>query len=192
MIYVGIAFSLAIISLIWGRYIFFNVRSTKNKYIAIFYDVIVTIQIGSTVYYLIFGNPRPIGVQLLAITSYLLASLLFYWSITTAKELDFAFSDRVGSLITNGPFKIVRHPFYTSYMVIWATNTIMFNSLLLWLSLLALIFFYYKSALKEENLILNSVHADEYNELRKNVGMFLPKVAQWKFCRFERSTKTMK
>ncbi|MBT8147404.1 MAG: hypothetical protein KJN90_11160, partial [Gammaproteobacteria bacterium] len=85
----------------------------------------------------------------------------------------------VGTLITNGPFKFVRHPFYTSYIVIWATNTILFNSILLWISFIALVVFYYRSALKEERLILRSEFEEDYIEMRRNVGMFLPRIAQW-------------
>ena len=94
----------------------------------------------------------------------------------TAKTLDFAFSNEVGSIVTTGPFKIVRHPFYTSYMLAWFASSFLFNSLLLWITLLYLVAFYYLSAKKEEGVILKSVYSKEYENYVRNVGMFLPRI----------------
>lgn len=160
--------------------------------IALFYDFIVAIQVLSTYYYLVFDEIRPIETQIAASAAYISATLLFFWSISTANKLEFAFSDSVGTLITNGPFKYVRHPFYTSYIVVWATNTILFNSIALWISFVALLAFYYLSALKEESLILKSTFAEEYILMRQNVGMFLPRVIQWHRWRSEKSVKKLK
>jgi protein-S-isoprenylcysteine O-methyltransferase Ste14 len=192
MILPAVAFSISIVSLIWARYFFFVVRPNKGLTIARFYDATVSIQILVTYYNFLFAVPKPLGVQIAAMVSYFSATLLFLWSIRTAKKLDFAFSDSVGKLITNGPFKLVRHPFYTSYIVVWATNTILFNSIILWISFLALVVFYYRSAQKEENLILNSPFAEDYILMRKDVGMFLPKVTRWNHWRSEKSSENPK
>ncbi len=192
MILPTFAFSIPVVSLIWARYFFFAVDPNNGLSISRVYDATVSIQILVTYYNFLFGASKPSGVQIAATVSYLSASLLFLWSIKTAKELDFAFSDRVGTLITNGPFKLVRHPFYTSYIVIWATNTILFNSVVLWVSFLALVVFYYRSAQKEESLMLNSPFAEDYIQMRKDVGMFLPRVTRWSHWRSEKSSENPK
>ena len=187
-----IAFTLTLAGLIWARYFFFVVRSNTVRSIGILYDALVACQIITTYFHLFVDEGTGIQIQVIGVVAYTIASLLFYWSILTAQKLDFAFSESVGTLITNGPFKIVRHPFYTSYIVIWATNTIIFSTPVLWISFLALLIFYYKSAIKEENLILRSIHAKEYANMRRNVGMFLPRVAQWKHWRLEKSAKSQR
>jgi len=192
MILLAIAFSIPLASLIWARYFFFIVRSKSKTSIKLAYDLIVSVQILGTYFLIAFGEIRPLLIQIIAVVAYTLATAFFFWSILTAKKLEFAFSDNVGTLITNGPFKFVRHPFYTSYIVIWATNTILFNSLLLWISFVALVAFYYLSALKEESLILKSTFAEDYTVMRQNVGMFLPKVTQWNRLHSKKSAKKQK
>lgn len=178
-----------IVSLIWARYFFFVVRSNTSKRFSFLYDFLVAVQILST-YYMLLTHTKPLSVEIFAIALYLFALFIFCWSIATAKELEFAFSDKVGKLITNGPFKIVRHPFYTSYITVWATSTLIFNSSILWITLIGLILFYASSASKEEKLILNSRHADEYSLMKKEIGMFFPKATQWKSWISEKSRKS--
>lgn len=184
-------YTLVILTLIWGRFFFFTIRSSSsNKRISLLYDLLVAIQILTTYFCLFTKEHAPVLIQTIAAIGYFLAIAWFVWAIRTAKGLDFAFSDHVGTLITNGPFKVVRHPFYTCYIVIWGTSTILFNSPLLWGSFTALIAFYFISARKEENLILKTNESDKYKLMRKEVGMFIPKATQWRSWILEKSSIT--
>jgi protein-S-isoprenylcysteine O-methyltransferase Ste14 len=144
------------------------------------YDLAVAIQILFTIYYM--TNAAGLSPLLVYISFFLYLSglLIFWWAILTAKSLDFAFSDRVGSIVTSGPFKIVRNPFYISYILVWLSSSLLFNSPALWISLFYLIAFYILSARKEEKVILRSVYSEEYENYVQAVGMFLPRIKKWK------------
>lgn len=179
--YLAFATYIAIIlSLIWARLRFFNTQATQITFWVRLYDPIVGIQILTTLYK--FTTATETTMLALAVwQAALLASLsVFWWAIFTARKLDFAFSKSVGDLLTSGPYAIVRHPFYTSYILVWASTTIIFNSVFLWFTLLYLVTFYFMSARDEEKVILSSEHSKEYFEYRQRVGMFIPRITKWK------------
>jgi protein-S-isoprenylcysteine O-methyltransferase Ste14 len=106
--------------------------------------------------------------------------LLFLWGINTAKELNFAFGGFSGKIISSGPYRIMRHPFYVSYTLIWTTGTFLFNSPVLWITLIYLVAFYWHSAKSEEKAILSSEMAREYESYCKETNMFIPRIKSWK------------
>ncbi len=174
-----ILYGLIVASLIWGRFRFFKVSGGTPRVSVVLYDFAVAIQILVTFYYMISTAYVPPLLVYFCSALYLLGLLLFWWAIVTAKSLDFAFSDKVGSIITTGPFKIVRHPFYVSYILVWFSSSLLFNLAILWITLFYLIVFYFLSASKEEKVILKSVYSTEYEKYIKNVGMFLPRISKW-------------
>ncbi|MBL4820771.1 MAG: isoprenylcysteine carboxylmethyltransferase family protein [Gammaproteobacteria bacterium] len=173
-------YSLIILSLIWARFRFFKINSDASRISSLLYDPAVVLQMAYT-YYSMFSAPKDfVYLVVLATILYFLSLVLFWWGITSAKQLDFAFSNNVSNIITSGPYSIVRHPFYVSYTICWLTSTLLFNSLLLWITLIYLISFYFMSARREEKVIMKSTHSAEYATYNKEVGMFLPRVTQWK------------
>lgn len=165
---------------VWARFRFFKIESDKSRLSSLFYDPIVSVQIVVT--YLGFYSEPILHIHSFAMTLslYIVGMAIFLLSIREAKSLNFAFSDRTSELITSGTYRLVRHPLYVSYFLVWLSNTILFNSILLWITLLYLAFFYYFSAKTEELIILRSSHSREYEEYRRNVGMFLPRIKGWK------------
>ena len=179
MIVISILYTAIVISFIWARYRFFKVDAAVPKKGVAFNDLAVTIQILTTYYLMTFDPSQSRELMYLACVLYMVGLSLFWWGIRTAKGLDFASSNNVGSIVTTGPFKYVRHPFYVSYMLIWSGSTLLFNSLFLWITLLYLIAFYTLSARKEEAVIRSSVYSKEYEIYMKKVGMFLPRIKKW-------------
>ncbi len=179
--YLAIATYITIIlSLIWARFRFFSTQATEITLWVRLYDPVVAIQILTSLY-LFYIAPESTALASSVWLAALLTSLcLFWWAILTARNLDFAFSKNVGKLLTSGPYAIVRHPFYTSYILIWASTTILFNSVFLWITLFYLLTFYLMSARDEEKVILSSEHSKEYFEYRQRVGMFIPRITKWK------------
>lgn len=186
-----LAFATIIVSLIWARFQFFRIKSESSKVSALLYDPVVVIQILWPFYLLYTGYHLSSVLLVIALFCYLLSACLFWWAIFTANGLEFAFSSSVGKIITTGPYKFVRHPFYLSYIITWSTNTLLFNSIPLWITLLYLITFYSISARREEKVIMESEHATEYSHYQKNVGMFLPRVHKWKSWLSKQSTPPM-
>lgn len=171
---------LIILSLIWGRLFFFKMSSGTPKILAYSYDLAVAVQMLDTVYN--FNNVTDVTklMGLLTPALYLLSLVIFWSSILTAKSLDFAFSNNVGNIVTTGPFNFFRHPFYVSYMIAWWGSTVLFNSVLLWLSAIYLTVFYVISAKKEEKTILGSGQSEQYQLYQKKTGMFFPRIIRWK------------
>jgi protein-S-isoprenylcysteine O-methyltransferase Ste14 len=165
-----------VLSFIWARIWFFNVNSGTHRLFAFFYDVSVAIQMISTLIFMLTGDGKSWPHMAAIIFLYIMALSLFWWSLLTAKSLDFAFSEKVGNIVTSGPFGVVRHPFYSSYIIVWLSSALLFNSPILWITLLLLTSFYFVSARKEERVIMRSGYSEEYGKYIQNVGMFLPRM----------------
>jgi protein-S-isoprenylcysteine O-methyltransferase Ste14 len=169
-----------IISYVWARLRYFTVNARISRVSSYIYDPMVTIQILSTIYHFFTKQHFSIIWYLCATFAYLTSLLVFWWVIRSRDQLDFAFGTDVRKLITSGPFAIVRHPLYISYIITWATGTFLFHSNLLWITLIILVCFYVLAAHREEKTILRSKLKKEYSQYKKEVGMFLPKATQWK------------
>ena len=110
----------------------------------------------------------------------LIAFALFVWAIrhSSKKKLSLAFDEepKVDGIITTGPWRYIRHPFYLSYILFWlacAIGTTHFTSIVV---LATLLFIYGYSARREETILKQSPYGDEYLQYRENVGFFLPKL----------------
>ncbi|MCI5105936.1 MAG: isoprenylcysteine carboxylmethyltransferase family protein [Pseudomonadales bacterium] len=169
-----------IVGLIWARYRYFNVSTNSSRKGAYFYDPIVSVHIVATLYEFTQPNNPKVLVFLISALCYLMGTSLFVLSIRNADNLDFAFSDKVSNLVTTGTYALVRHPLYVSYALVWLGSTVLFNSFLLWITLAYLIAFYIFSAIKEERVIMNSEYSREYEDYCQDVGMFLPRIREWK------------
>lgn len=180
-IFLVLVYTYVILSLIWARFSFFNVKSSKARLSALLYDPIVLIHIGFFYFHIFKANTSPQNwAIILACLIYIGALLLFWWGIITAKKLDFASGNFSGQIITSGPFRFSRHPFYLSYTLIWTTSTLLFNSPALWITLIYLVVFYLSSAKSEEKAILSSEQADQYRTYCNETNMFIPRIKSWK------------
>ncbi len=175
-----LAYTTIIAALIWARFKHFKVDTAKAKRTSLLYDPVVTLHIGCTAYLLISSSSvTPLGFAS-AITAYLASAAIFFSCLPISKNFDFANSGKSNEIVTSGPYGVVRHPFYTSYIILWTSNTILFNSLILWITLIYLLVFYFHSASEEEKTILQGRCSREYELYRLNVGMFLPRITRWK------------
>jgi protein-S-isoprenylcysteine O-methyltransferase Ste14 len=164
-------------SLIWARFRFFKINNKKSKMVSYFNDPAVFVQLIFTYGLLWSADSLTFIETTIAVTIYSFSLSLFWWAIRSAGELDFASSGSKGKIVTTGAFGFVRHPFYLSYIAIWLTSTILFNSIFLWISLFALLTVYVISARAEEASILIGNQEDMYKKYISNVNMFFPKVS---------------
>ena len=83
------------------------------------------------------------------------------------------------TLITNGVYKIVRHPLYASIIwMIYAVGILCQNYLVIILNSIVFIpFMYYRAKQEEKELIKNF---KEYNKYKNDTGMFFPKIIKRK------------
>lgn len=107
-------------------------------------------------------------------------SLLLFWSaisIHRRRPPTLCFSRDVPQhLIVSGPYRWVRHPFYTAYMLAWLAGVVVTHQPWLLLSLLLMSSLYIRAAYLEERKFEASSLAAEFAEYRRRTGMFLPRI----------------
>ncbi len=108
-----------------------------------------------------------------------LANGLFWWALAThgRRRPNFAFVPAVpDSFTVRGPYRLMRHPIYTAYLVGWLGGSLTCGQVWL-LGFVALMgVFYYRAARQEETLFLASPLGPQYRDYRGRTGMFLPKL----------------
>ncbi len=126
----------------------------------------------------IYYPPTSVLFSLIGLCFLLLSGILFLWSIKSFNQQPpaVAFAGTIiRPLNTNGAYKIIRHPFYTSYSLAWIGGTIATQCWYLIISFFCMFFIYWRAANLEETQWLNSSHADTYQTYMKATGMFFPK-----------------
>lgn len=79
-------------------------------------------------------------------------------------------------IIQNGPYRLIRHPFYASYILGWLGAAIGAPTPFTWATCLSLTFFYIWAAKREENHLLLSAYGTHYAAYQSVTGMFVPKL----------------
>jgi protein-S-isoprenylcysteine O-methyltransferase Ste14 len=128
---------------------------------------------------LLWTNEAPAIAQLVGLVLGVISLWLFHRTVAASRDgaLHFAFDvEHPVSLVTSGPYRYVRHPFYTSYLIFWAA--IALGTWSIWaIPVLALIVAMYTIAARdEERKFANSPMAADYAAYRARTGMFWPKL----------------
>lgn len=172
-------FSTTVAILIWARYKYFGAASNTELRASRVYDPAATVHLFLAIWYLLMPTGMNDTALPYTLTLNTAGISLFMWCIISAKDLNFATAGSNDLIITSGPFNIVRHPLYVSYLLIWTSNTLLFNSPTLWIRLTFMLAFYLFSAKREEELLINGKCSREYELYKSKVGMFFPRVTQW-------------
>jgi protein-S-isoprenylcysteine O-methyltransferase Ste14 len=108
---------------------------------------------------------------------YAVAFALFWWAIRShgRKPLSAAFSpDQPTHLVQHGPYRFLRHPFYSSYLLTWTAGVVASGNPWLLVSLIVMLVVYIKAAATEEAKFAGSELAEHYRMYRDRTGLFLP------------------
>ncbi len=102
---------------------------------------------------------------------------LYLWAARTTwqRRLSLAFSgDQPAHLVTSGPYRWVRHPFYSAYLLYWCAGVVAAKEpwLIPTVGLMAGAFFL--AARGEEAKFAATDLAADYARYQRRVGMFLP------------------
>ncbi len=108
-----------------------------------------------------------------AMVLYVAAAALF-WSairVTRGRRLGACFQQQEPSgIVTAGPYRYVRHPFYLSYSLVWAGGFVATRWAPLALVAIFMAVLYYRAARQEERTLLSSSHADVYRAYLRQTG----------------------
>jgi protein-S-isoprenylcysteine O-methyltransferase Ste14 len=122
---------------------------------------------------------QPPAAQIAGLLLQLSSIALFWWAISASKKarLRFAFDKEApASLLQDGPYAHVRHPFYTSYILFWTGWAMAIWTLWAIPPLAFLIAVYVRAARGEEKNFSSTAFAAAYDDYKKRAGLFWPKL----------------
>jgi len=127
-------------------------------------------------------TPPPSTTHAIAGLALLACSTALFWNTVRNhgnKKLTLAFSeDTPETLFNNGSYRIVRHPFYTSYLLTYIAGWAFTVSWAM-LAVVALMAAVYGSAARmEERKFRESSLSEMYAQYKANTGMFFPKLSK--------------
>lgn len=129
--------------------------------------------------FLTWTLPQPAWAQVAGLTLEVAATALFFAAIKASRQarLRFAFDDvHPHSLVTEGPYGYVRHPFYVSYILFWIGWALAVSSLWAVLPVLILVALYIVAARTEEKNFARTPLAVDYAAYAARVGFFWPRL----------------
>ena len=116
-------------------------------------------------------NPGPFWAGVATVAA---AELLRLWAVRHIGVISRTRSDRLGPLVSTGPFRWVRNPLYIGNLLLWIGFTVSAR-LLWWLPLIvALLAFEYQAIVRWEEGLLESQLGDAYREYAARVPRWLP------------------
>lgn len=127
--------------------------------------------------WLIWTREQNLTVQALGLLLQLVAFGVFWWAIAATRKARllaaFTASDPQ-SLVTIGPYRHVRHPFYTSYILFWFASALATS--VWWALVLPVVMFviYWRAAAGEEARFADTAMASDYAAFKRGRRRFFP------------------
>lgn len=112
-----------------------------------------------------------------ALILYGLALALFWWTIQVTRTHRFALAFTPSSptmVLVAGPYRWVRHPFYTSYLLYWIAGVCATDASWIIVSVLMMGTLYWRAAVQEESEFLQGDQAEVYRGYMDRAGRFFP------------------
>ncbi|MEP0942397.1 MAG: isoprenylcysteine carboxylmethyltransferase family protein [Rhizobiaceae bacterium] len=129
--------------------------------------------------YLAFSFGQPMAAQIVGVVL-LAGSLSLFWrTISESKKarLLAAFDDDLPhGLLTTGPYRYVRHPFYTSYILHWVGWAVAAWHIWALVPAIAMVTTYWVAARDEEAKFNRTEMSQAYSDYRAKTGRFFPKL----------------
>jgi len=128
--------------------------------------------------FLIFSSPYETAIQIAGFIIFYIGTVTYNLNIIVAgKYLRPSTSGilKEHKLIKEGPYAIIRHPLYVSYIFILAGISLILLTCWLLIPTLLMIIGIYPTAKAEEETLIEQF-GEEYLEYKENVGMFFPRI----------------
>lgn len=141
---------------------------------------LVVLATSITYFYLVWAVEQPVLASLGGLVLECLGVAMFLVTIRASRlgRLRMAFDEgNPRGLVTEGPYRYVRHPFYVSYIIYFAGFAIATWSWIAVVPLAILLVIYVLAARMEEGKFANTPMSAEYAAYRQRTGFFFPKIA---------------
>lgn len=138
----------------------------------------------STFGYLIFPAyfrwatmPLPMWLRCFGVITGALCSLLMYWTLSSlGKNLtDTVVTRSEATLVTNGPYRWVRHPFYVTAALLMASVTVLTANWFIGISSVAVLAMLTVRTPKEEQMLIERF-GQQYRDYIVTTGRFIPRI----------------
>ena len=138
----------------------------------------------STLAYLLFPTsiswaaiPIPSWLRWFGVISAVLSTTLFYWTLSSlGKNLtDTVVTRKYAVLVTHGPYRWVRHPFYVCAALLMASATTLTANWLIGLGSLLVLTLLAIRTPKEEQMLIQRF-GDDYRRYMETTGKFIPRL----------------
>ncbi|QDU29465.1 Isoprenylcysteine carboxyl methyltransferase (ICMT) family protein [Anatilimnocola aggregata] len=140
----------------------------------------------STFGYLIFpayfqwaAMPLPARLRWIGVVTGALCSLLMYWTLSSlGKNLtDTVVTRSEATLVTHGPYRWVRHPFYVTAALLMASVTVLTANWFIGISSLAVLALLAIRTPKEEQMLIERF-GQQYQDYMVTTGRFIPRIGR--------------
>lgn len=123
--------------------------------------------------------PLPTWVQWIGGAAGVSCSWLMYWTLSSlGKNLTDTVAIRSkATLVTDGPYRWVRHPFYVSAALLMASVTVLTANWLIGLTSLIVLVLLAVRTPKEEEILIERF-GDEYRQYMERTGRYLPRIGR--------------
>jgi protein-S-isoprenylcysteine O-methyltransferase Ste14 len=124
----------------------------------------------------------PIALQLVGVALYGLALAVFGWARAAHGSQRPAFVGvgvKPSFLTQTGPYRVIRHPIYSAYLLAWLAGPIIATQPWLLLTTAWMFALHYRAAYQEELSFAQTPFAPEYAAYQRRTGMFVPNPFAW-------------
>ncbi len=120
--------------------------------------------------------PLPLWLRWLGVAVGVASSFLMYWTMTSlSKNLtDTVVTRAAATLVTNGPYRWVRHPFYVTAALLMASVTLLTANWFIGVSSVLVLALLAIRTPKEERFLIQRF-GDDYREYMAKTGRFFPR-----------------
>jgi protein-S-isoprenylcysteine O-methyltransferase Ste14 len=111
-----------------------------------------------------------------------MGGILFFWALRAhgRRPLSAAFSpDEPAHLVDWGPYRFIRHPFYSAYLLTWLAGFVATARFALIPTIVVMFWIYWRAADLEEKKFAASPLAENYRRYSQLTGRFLPAPLGW-------------
>jgi protein-S-isoprenylcysteine O-methyltransferase Ste14 len=123
--------------------------------------------------------PLPTWLRWFGVGTGVFCSLLMYWTLSSlGKNLtDTVVTRSKATLVTNGPYRWVRHPFYVTAALLMASVTLLSANWFIGISSVAVLALLAIRTPKEEQMLIERF-GQEYRDYMARTGRFLPRIGR--------------